>query len=65
MEARFKVVVNDEGQYSLWPEEKILPSGWRGDGSVGTKEECIEHIKKIWTDLRPLSVRRQLDGMKP
>jgi MbtH protein len=61
-EAAFRVVVNHEEQYSLWPAERELPSGWSDAGKVGTREECLAHIESVWTDMRPLSLRRAMDG---
>lgn len=57
----YKVVVNHEEQYSIWPQDRECPLGWREEGKSGTKQECLEHIKEVWTDMRPLSVRKQLD----
>ncbi|MEV7007976.1 MbtH family NRPS accessory protein [Streptosporangium sp. NPDC051022] len=51
------VVVNHEEQYSIWPEGRDLPDGWRPEGFSGAKEECLAHIDQVWTDLRPLSAR--------
>ena len=56
----YQVVVNDEEQYSIWPAGRTTPTGWRGDGTVGTKAECLAHIEEMWTDMRPLSLRRQM-----
>jgi MbtH protein len=56
----FKVVVNDEEQYSIWPDGQELPPGWRGEGAVGSKEECLNHIDEVWVDMRPLSLRRTM-----
>ncbi|MEU9464321.1 MbtH family NRPS accessory protein [Streptomyces sp. NPDC048312] len=53
----FQVVVNEEGQYSIWFADRDLPVGWTADGPTGTKTECLEHIEKVWTDMRPRSVR--------
>ncbi|MEU4533385.1 MbtH family protein [Streptosporangium sp. NPDC023825] len=53
-----RVVVNHEEQYSIWPDGRDLPDGWREEGVSGTKEECLAHIDRVWTDLRPLSARR-------
>lgn len=53
----YKVVVNHEEQYSLWPNDRPNPAGWRDAGKSGTRAECLEHIKSVWTDMRPLSVR--------
>jgi len=57
----FKVVVNHEEQYSIWPADRENPNGWRDAGKSGTKEECLEHIKEVWTDMRPLSLRKQME----
>ncbi|MFD0889813.1 MbtH family protein [Streptosporangium algeriense] len=52
------VVVNHEEQYSIWPDGRQLPDGWRLEGFSGSKEECLAHIDQVWTDLRPLSARK-------
>lgn len=57
----YKVVVNDEEQYSLWLATRELPAGWRDGGVTGSREECLAHIEKVWTDMRPLSLRRKMD----
>ena len=57
----FDVVVNHEEQYSIWPEGKSIPEQWRAIGVRGSKEACLAHIKNVWTDMRPLSVRRFTD----
>ena len=56
-DSQFKVVVNDEEQYSIWPEGRELPPGWRAEGVAGGREECLAHIESVWTDMRPLSLR--------
>jgi MbtH protein len=61
-DVRYQVVVNDEEQYSIWPEGRELPLGWGGVGKAGTKQECLAYIEEVWTDMRPLSLRRKLDG---
>jgi MbtH protein len=58
LEEKFIVVTNHEEQYSIWPAGREIPNGWREDGVSGSKSECLEHIAQVWTDLRPLSVRR-------
>jgi MbtH protein len=63
-DAIFQVVVNDEEQYSIWPEDMDVPAGWRATGPRGTKQECLSHIEEVWTDMRPRSVRDQLDAGK-
>ena len=57
---RYLVVVNDEEQYSIWPEGRDLPLGWRAEGTSGPKDACLDHIEKIWTDMRPRSLREKL-----
>ncbi len=56
----YQVVVNDEEQYSIWPDYKALPAGWRLEGKSGPKAECLAHIESVWTDMRPLSLRRKM-----
>ncbi|MFJ6215510.1 MbtH family protein [Streptomyces sp. NPDC092296] len=53
----YQVVVNDEEQYSIWEAHREPPAGWRAAGFTGGREQCLEHIASVWTDLRPLSVR--------
>lgn len=52
-----RVVVNDEEQYSIWPAHKDNAPGWHDAGVSGPKDECLEHIGRVWTDMRPLSLR--------
>ena len=56
----FKVVVNHEEQYSIWPDYRDNPLGWRDGGKVGTKAECLAYITEVWTDMRPLSLRKAM-----
>ncbi|MBB3228195.1 MbtH protein [Luteibacter sp. Sphag1AF] len=56
----FEVVVNHEEQYSIWPEVKELPLGWKRVGKRGNRQECLAYIDEVWTDLRPLSLRKHL-----
>lgn len=55
----YKVVVNHEEQYSIWPDTWNNPLGWRDVGKNGTKEECLAYIGEVWTDMRPLSLREK------
>jgi MbtH protein len=57
----YKVVVNHEEQYSIWAEHKENPNGWVDAGKSGAKAECLEYIKTVWTDMRPLSLRKQME----
>jgi MbtH protein len=56
----YNVVINHEEQYSIWPAQKPNPLGWTDVGKSGLKEECLTHIKDIWTDMTPLSVRKSM-----
>jgi MbtH protein len=58
----YRVVMNHEDQYSIWPVDKEMPPGWREEGKVGPKAECLAHIDEVWTDMRPLSLRREMDA---
>lgn len=58
--AIYKVVVNHEEQYSIWFADRDLPLGWREVGVTGPKTECLAYIKEVWTDMRPLSLRKQM-----
>jgi MbtH protein len=58
----YKVVVNHEEQYSIWPADRESPPGWRDGGKSGTKEACLAYIKEVWTDMRPLSLRQRMDA---
>ncbi|MGV9311947.1 MbtH family protein [Streptomyces sp. NPDC003691] len=55
----YDVVCNDEEQYSIWEAERDLPIGWHRKGTRGTREECLAHIDRIWSDIRPRSVRER------
>ena len=57
----YKVVVNHEEQYSIWPAHRENALGWTDVGKSGPKEECLAHIKEIWTDMRPLSLRKRME----
>jgi MbtH protein len=57
VDGRFEVVVNQEEQYSIWPAEDRPPEGWQVVGVCGSKAECLDHIERVWTDMRPRSLR--------
>jgi MbtH protein len=57
----YKVVVNHEEQYSIWPAHRENPLGWRDAGKTGPKADCLSHIKEAWTDMRPLSLRKKME----
>ncbi|MEJ6486178.1 MbtH family protein [Nostoc punctiforme UO1] len=56
----YKVVVNHEEQYSIWSIELENAPGWKDVGKTGSKEECLSYIKQVWTDIRPLSLRKKM-----
>jgi MbtH protein len=56
----YKVVVNNEKQYSIWLAERENPLGWTDTGKTGTKVDCLAYIKEVWTDMRPLSLREKM-----
>ncbi|AZS89407.1 MbtH family protein [Streptomyces griseoviridis] len=58
----YLVVRNDEEQYSIWRADREPPAGWYREGLSGTRQQCLDHIGVIWTDMRPLSLRRRLAG---
>ncbi|MFC0862035.1 MbtH family protein [Sphaerimonospora cavernae] len=61
-DAVLRVVVNGEEQYSIWPTDREPPDGWTDTGFVGTRQECLDHIETVWTDLRPLRARDRRRG---
>lgn len=58
----YDVVMNHEEQYSIWPADRDVPLGWRKVGKAGPKAECLAYIKEVWTDMRPLSLRKQMEA---
>jgi MbtH protein len=61
----YKVVINGEEQYSIWPADRQNAAGWRDAGKSGTKDECLSFIKEVWTDMRPRSLREKMDKGAP
>jgi MbtH protein len=57
----YRVVLNDEEQYSIWWADREPPAGWRAEGIEGTRDKCLAHIGEIWTDMRPLSLRLRME----
>lgn len=60
----YKVVVNHEEQYSIWPDYKENPLGWKDVGKAGSKAECLAYIKEVWVDMRPLSLRKKMEELE-
>ena len=57
----YKVIMNHEEQYSIWPAERENALGWRDVGKVGPNADCLAYIKEVWTDMRPLSLRKKME----
>ena len=57
----YNVVMNHEEQYSIWPVDREMPLGWKAVGKQGLKQECLDYIEEVWTDMRPLSLRKQME----
>jgi MbtH protein len=57
----YHVVVNHEGQYSVWPVNREIPAGWNAHGTPGTLKECTDYVDLAWTDMRPLSLQRRME----
>ena len=60
----YTVVINHEEQYSIWQADRDLPLGWSAVGKTGTKQECLDYIEEVWTDMRPLSLRKKMEEME-
>jgi MbtH protein len=60
----YRVIINHEEQYSIWPSYKENPAGWKDGGKTGNKQECLDYIQEVWTDMRPLSLRKQMEQMQ-
>ena len=59
----YKVVINHEEQYSIWPADRENPLGWNDAGYTGLKQDCLNYIAEVWTDMRPLSLRKKMEEM--
>ena len=58
----YKVVVNHEEQYSIWPAHRENPLGWRDAGKSGPKRDCLSYVEEVWTDMRLLSLRKRMEA---
>ncbi len=61
---QYRVVINHEEQYSIWFAEREIPRGWKAEGFKGKKQECLDHIEEVWTDMRPLSLRKKMEEIE-
>ena len=57
----YKAIINADEQYSIWPADRENPLGWTDVGKTGPKQEVLDYIKEVWTDLRPLSLRKKME----
>jgi MbtH protein len=56
------VVINDEEQYSVWPAHRSVPAGWQAVGTAREREACLDEIERVWTDMRPRSLRLRMEA---
>ncbi|MFI6985653.1 MbtH family protein [Embleya sp. NPDC050154] len=61
-EARFLVLVNEEGQHSLWPVFAEVPAGWTTAFGEAGRQECLDYIEESWTDMRPKSLIEAMEA---
>ncbi len=61
---QYKVVINHEEQYSIWPADRENLAGWKDAGKVGTRQQCLDHIEEVWTDMRPLALKQNLEKLE-
>ncbi|RYD48593.1 MAG: MbtH family protein [Sphingomonadales bacterium] len=59
-ETVYTAVMNHEEQYSIWPADRDIPAGWEAVGTPGSKAQVLAYIERVWTDMRPLSLRKQM-----
>jgi MbtH protein len=64
IDAIYKVVINHEEQYSIWPADRESPLGWKAVGKAGTRQQCLDYIEEVWTDMRPLNLREKLEELE-
>ncbi|MEU5210160.1 MbtH family protein [Streptomyces sp. NPDC020742] len=60
--AEYRVLVNDEGQHSLWPSFAEVPAGWTVAHGPAPRQECLDHVERNWTDMRPKSLREAMEA---
>jgi MbtH protein len=61
-DANYFVLINDEGQHSLWPVFADVPDGWEIIFGEDKRQACLDFIEKNWTDMRPKSLIRQMEA---
>jgi MbtH protein len=55
-QSSYLVLINDEGQYSLWPAFADVPAGWTQAFGPDSRPECLDYVERTWTDMRPRSL---------
>lgn len=60
--ATYLVLINDEGQHSLWPQAIEVPAGWTVGFGPAARQACLDHVEASWTDMRPRSLARAMDS---
>ena len=60
----FLVLVNDEGQHSLWPTFADVPAGWQTVHGPDGRQPCLEYVRAHWTDMRPRSLAVKMDAAR-
>jgi MbtH protein len=58
----YQVLINEEGQYSLWPSFIEIPAGWSAILPSANRAICVEFIDRNWTDMRPSSLIASMNG---
>jgi MbtH protein len=61
-DGQFLVLINKEGQHSLWPCFAEIPAGWTSVSGPDSKEICLAYVETHWTDLRPASLIQAMSG---
>ena len=61
VDRKYRVIVNEEEAYSIWLDDRATPHGWKDAGYEGSKWDCLHYIEEVWTDMRPLSLRRMME----
>ena len=64
MDKRYRVVINHEEQYSIWPLDREIPMGWKDVGKAGSKQDRLDYIEEVWTDMRALSLRKKMQELE-
>jgi MbtH protein len=61
-DSTYFVLENEEGQYSLWPAHIKIPAGWTIAHKEDSRQTCLDWVNTHWTDMRPKSLIRAMEG---